>query len=335
MSNSGISLSQKEIDTLFKGSAMEDGNIDFNASNESNDYINYDFAAFDRIIRGRMPTLDIIHDRFVRVFRLSLSSILRKVTDITIRSTELMKFGSFMNTVPFPSSLNLFRINPLRGNAILIMETRFIFSLIDILFGGTGELEVRGQGRDFTPIEQKIIKRLVISALLDLQNAWRPVFPVQITFTRSEINPQFAAIVPQSDTVVVVTFDIEIGKAPMSMILCIPFGMLEPIRSQLQAGFQSDANEMDSVTLKRLRRSLEESSVNLKVVLGSKNIDVKEFVQYKVGDVIPLDQNTDEPVPIIVEGKVKFLGMLGAYHGKQAVKVSSYVYAPPYIEEFA
>jgi len=334
--SSGVSLSQKEIDSLFKGTiSKEEPSSPFHEETTQTEYVSYNLASFDRIIRGRMPTLDIIHDRFVRIFRLSLSSFLRKVTDISIRSTDLMKFGEFMNTVPFPSSLNLFRINPLRGNAILVMETRLIFSLIDILFGGTGELEVKGQGRDFTAIEQKIIKRLVVSALLDLQNAWRPVFPVQITFTRSEINPQFAAIVPQSDAVIVVTFDIEIGKAPMSMILCIPFGMLEPIRAQLQAGFQSDANEMDSVTLKRLRLSLEESKVNVKVLLGENKMDVKGFLGMKEGDVLTLNQSTNEPLPVLVEGKIKFQGILGAHHGKQAVKITNYVFSPPYVEEFA
>lgn len=331
----GLSLSQNEIDSLFKGVISNESDEKFGRDIENEDFINYDLANFDKIVRGRMPTLDIIHDRFVRMFRLSLSSILRKVTDISIRTTELMKFSEFMNTVPFPSSLNLFRINPLRGNAILVMETRLIFSLIDILFGGTGELEVKGQGRDFTPIEQKIIKRLVISALLDLQNAWRPVFPVQITFTRSEINPQFAAVVPQSDNVFVVTFDLEIGKAPMAMILCLPFGMLEPIRAQMQAGFQSDISEMDSITLRRLRSSLEWAAVNIKVNLGEAELSVKEFLELKVGDVLMLDQNTDELLPVEVEGKTKFMGELGVYHGKQSVKIKEFVYRPPYVEEFS
>ena len=332
----GLSLSQTEIDSLFKGAVANTDNPDeFDASEANSEFINYDIANFDRIVRGRMPTLDIIHDRFVRMFRLSLSSILRKVTDISIRTTDLMKFREFMNTVPFPSSLNLFRIYPLRGNAILVMETRLIFSLIDILFGGTGELEVKGQGRDFTPIEQKIIKRLVISALLDLQNAWRPVFPVQITFSRSEINPQFAAVVPQSDSVFVVTFDLEIGKAPMSMILCLPFSMLEPISAQMQTGFQSDIGEMDSITLRRLRRSLEEAQVRVHANLGATEISVKEFANLKVGDVIMLNQNSDESLPIMVEGKVKFFGSLGAYHGKQSLQINQLAYSPPYVEEFA
>ncbi len=331
---SKLSLSQNEIDSLFKGVLSNEPDSGLDSVGERTNFVPYDLASFDRIIRGRMPTLDIIHDRFVRLFRLSLSSILRKVTDITIRNTDLMKFGEFMNTVPFPSSLNLFRINPLRGSAILIMETRLIFSLIDIMFGGSGELEVRGHGRDFTPIEQKIIKRLVISALLDLQNAWRPVFPVQITFSRSEINPQFSAIVPQSDTVFVVSFDLEIGKAPMAMMLCLPVSMLEPIRSQLQAGFQSDYSEADSITLRRLRRSLEKSEVSAKAILGTTEISVKEFMSLKVGDTIMLHQNTDATLPVYIENKIKFRGSLGAFHGNKSIKISEFIYSPPYVEEF-
>ena len=328
-------LSQSEVDALLKGISGGDIETEFDVPDmDPSAVIPYDLTSQDRIIRGRMPTLEIIHDRFVRMFRLTLSSALRKVIDISVRSTELIKFGEFLKTLPVPSSLNLFRMTPLRGNAILVLETRLVFTLIDIFFGGSGELEVKAEGRDFTAIEQKIIKRVTVSALEDLQTAWRPVFPVQITYSRSEINPQFVAIVPHSEVVIVVTFDVEMGKAPMSLTICVPYSMIEPIRSKLHAGFQSDQNEVDYVWVNRFRDNIMEAEVSLLVELGATTITVGKLLNLSVGDVIMLDSEVEQPLDIQVEGIVKFRGFQGSYRGHQAIKISEMVYQPPQAEEF-
>ena len=327
-------LSQDEVDSLLKdisGSSDDDFEM---PDMDAEAIIPYDLTSQDRIIRGRMPTLEIIHDRFVRMFRLTLSSALRKVVDISVRSTELIKFGEFLKTLPVPSSLNLFRMNPLRGNAILVLETRLVFTLIDIFFGGTGELEVKAEGRDFTAIEQKMVKRVVISALEDLQNAWKPVFPLQVAYTRTEINPQFVAIVPHSEVVVVVTFDVEMGKAPMMLTICIPYSMVEPIRGKLDSGFQSDQNEEDHVWGKRFRDNLAEAKIDMQVELGSTEITVEDFLRLQIGDVINLDHEAAQPLDIKVENVCKYRGFQGSYKGKQAIKVTELVYVPPIADEF-
>ena len=148
-------LAQEEVDALLQGVASDDLGIEEEDDEEYDptEVVPFDLTAQDRIIRGRMPTLEIIHDRFVRLFRLTLSNALRKVVDISVRSTELIKFGEFLKTLPVPSSMNLFRMTPLRGNAIMVLETRLVFTLIDLFFGGSGELEVKAEGRDFTEIE--------------------------------------------------------------------------------------------------------------------------------------------------------------------------------------
>ncbi len=328
-------LSQTEVDALLKGIEGGDMEDEFDMPDiDDNAVIPYDLTSQDRIIRGRMPTLEIIHDRFVRMFRLTLSGALRKVVDISVRSTELIKFGEFLKTLPVPSSLNLFRMNPLRGNAIMVLETRLVFNLVDIMYGGTGELEVKAEGRDFTAIEQKLVKRTVISALEDLQVAWRPVFPVQITYTRTEINPQFVAIVPQSEVVVVITFDVEMGKAPMTLTICVPYSMIEPIRSKLDSGFQADQNEEDTVWGNRFRDNIQEAFVNLLVELGDAQLSVRDFLKLKVGDIIPLDQEVNQPLEIKVEGVTKFEGFQGSYKGNQAIKITKKSYVPPATGEF-
>ena len=192
---------------------------------------------------------------------------------------------------------------------------------------------MKAEGRDFSAIEQKMIKRVVVSALEDLQTSWRPVFPVQITYTRSEVNPQFVAIVPHSEVVVVVTFDVEMGRAPMSITLCIPYSMIEPIRAKLNAGFQSDQNEVDTTWLNRFRTNLQMAKVDLAVELGRAEIPVRNFLNLKVGDIISLEQEVDKPLNITVEGITKYKGYQGSYKGHQAVKVTELIYNPPVVDE--
>ncbi len=328
-------LSQNEVDALLKGISGGEFEVDEEAGEDfgEDEIIPFDLTSQDRIIRGRMPTLEIIHDRFVRMFRLTLSSALRKVVDISVRSTELIKFGEFLKTLPVPSSLNLFRMSPLRGNAIMVLETRLVFTLIDLFFGGTGELEVKAEGRDFSAIEQRMIKRVVISALEDLQGSWRPVFPVQITYSRSEVNPQFVAIVPHSEVVVVVTFDVEMGRAPMSVTVCIPYSMIEPIRARLNAGFQSDQNEVDTTWLNRFRTNLNSAKVEVAAELGRAEISVRDFLNLKMGDIVTLEQEVDRSLNVTVEGIVKYRGFQGSYKGHQALKINELVYTPPVVDE--
>ena len=227
----GSVFSQDEVDALLDGVVSEEV-----ASDEEDDefdpaeVISFDLTAQDRIIRGRMPTLEIIHDRFVRLFRLTLSNALRRVVDISVRSTELIKFGEFIKSLPVPTSINLFRMTPLRGNALMVFETRLVFTLVEMFFGGAGDMEAKNESRDFTEIESRMIKRVIVSGLEDLQTSWRPVFPIQVNYARTEMNPQFVSIVPHSEIVIVVTFDVEIGRAPMSITVCVPYSMIEPIR---------------------------------------------------------------------------------------------------------
>jgi len=190
---------------------------------------------YERPPKGRILALEMIHDRFVRMFRITLSGALRKPIDITVRSTELIKFGEFLKYLPVPSSLNLYRMDPLKGTGIMVLETRLVFNLIDIFYGGTGEQEAKAKGRDFTPIEQRLVKRVVIAALEDLQTAWKPILKVQASYQRTEINPQFVAVVPQNHLVIVVTFNVEMGNEPMTLTLCFPYAMIRPLMFYFKA----------------------------------------------------------------------------------------------------
>jgi len=331
----GSVLSQEEVDALLQGVASDDvaGEKDDEEEYDPEEIVSFDLTAQDRIIRGRMPTLEIIHDRFVRLFRLTLSNALRRVVDINVRSTELIKFGEFIKTLPVPTSMNLFRMTPLRGNAMMVFETRLVFTLVEMFFGGGGDMEAKAEGRDFTEIESRMIKRVIISGLEDLQTSWRPVFPAQVNYVRSEVNPQFVSIVPHSEIVVVVTFDIEIGRAPMSIIVCVPYSMIEPIRTRLNAGFQSEQDEKDNTWSNRFKQNLQKVDVELIAKLAEMNISVRDFLNLQKNDVLYLEHETKSPISIEVNGVKKFTGFQGAYKGHKAINIDELIYQPPEVDE--
>ncbi|MEE8435622.1 MAG: flagellar motor switch protein FliM [bacterium] len=289
----------------------------------------YSFTHSDQIIRGRMPTLEIIHDRFVRHFRLTLSSALRLVTDIDVHSTQLIKFGDFLKALPIPSSLNLFRMAPLRGNAIMILETPLVFSLLDMFFGGDGKKRVRAEGRDFSAIEQRMVKRVVVSALEDLQASWRPVFPVQVSYSRSEVNPQFVAIVPHSEVVVVVKFQVDFGVGDRFMSICLPYSMLEPLRPLLHSGFQSDQSVPDSLWASRFNRNLEKTSQRLVAQVAGKEMTVRQLLSLNKGQVLMTNNKAEPEATLNLNGMPKFKGVLRNKRVVREVSIDQAMEAPP------
>ncbi len=318
-------LSQDEVDALLRG--VSDGEIETEPEEIADDsgVVAYDLTSQERIIRGRMPTLDIINQRFSRLFRNSLSSALRKVLDISAVSTDTVKFGEFIKSLPVPASLHIFRIAPLRGFALMVAESKLVFALVDSFFGGTGEAKMKIEGRDFTTIEQRIIKKVVLMILEDLEKAWTPVHPVEMSFVRAEVNPQFAAIVPPTDVVVVVLFEVEMDQFSGTITICLPYSTIEPIIGKLKAGFQSDQLEVDIAWVKRLRERLSMSEVEIKVKLGDTKISSRNFINLKEGTILPLDTDVTDELMVLVSGVEKFKGYPGVVKGNKAVKISTII----------
>ena len=318
-------LSQEEVDALLRG--VTDGEIETETEEavDESGIVSYDLTSQERIIRGRMPTLDIINQRFTRLFRNSLSSTLRKVLDVSTVSTDTVKFGEFIKSLPVPASLHIFKMEPLRGFALFIAESKLVFALVDTFFGGGGNVSMKIEGRDFTTIEQRMIKKVVLMALEDLEKAWKPVHSVNISFVRSEVNPQFAAIVPPTDVVVVILFEIEMDQVSGTITVCLPYSTIEPIIGKLKAGFQSDQLEVDQLWIKRLRERMLEAQVEVVVELGKATITSKDLVNFKVGDVIQLDNDVNDELNVKVEGVSKFRGYPGTMKGSNAVQVSSII----------
>lgn len=316
-------LSQSEVDALLN--AVSDGRMDGaegGGDGGKSGIVHYDLSNQDRIIRGRMPTLDIIHDRFIRLFRVSLSAALRKVANIGVNSSGPIKFGEFMNSLPLPSCLNILRVEPLRGSAVMVIESKLLYALIDSLFGGGDVPYTKIEGKDFTPIEIKIARRIVMSAIDDLEKAWAPVFPLKIHYSRTEINPQFVAIVPPSDVVIATAFDVELEKVSGSVKLIIPYSTLEPIKSKLSVGFQSEQMEVDHIWINRIKNQLMGTQANIAVTLGHAWVNLSDMLELERGDIIILDHDADTPLDIRVEGILKFRGTPGVLKGNKAIKIT-------------
>ncbi len=235
-------LAQDEVDALLRGLSGGEIESEPEVLEDDSGIVTFDLANQDRIIRGRMPVLEIVNDRFARLCTNALSNAVRKRVELNPISIDMTKFGEFMRSLPVPTSINIFKMDPLRGNAIMVVDSRLVFALVENVFGGAGT-QPKIEGREFTRIEQAVVDKIVKIALDNMEESWRPVHDVKLELVRSEINPQFAAIVPPSDVVVVITFEVELDTALGSMIICLPYATIEPIRSKLHASFQTERLE--------------------------------------------------------------------------------------------
>jgi len=313
-------LSQEEVDALLKGLTGGEVEAETDEPGDDSGVVPFDLSNQDRIIRGRMPVLEIINDRFARLASNALANAMRKRVDVNPISIDMSKFGDFMRSLPVPTSINIFKIDPLRGSAIMVVDTRLVFALVENFFGGSGS-QPKIEGRDFTPIEQAIIKRVVKLLLQNMEASWKPVHEVKIEYVRTEINPQFAAIVPPSDVVVVISFEVELDNALGSLVICLPYATIEPIRSKLYAAYQSERLEVDHAWISRFKERLMEVPVEFKVVLGKTKITPRQLLNLEVGDILLLDTDEDDLLPGYVQEVLKFHGKPGYVKGNTAYKI--------------
>jgi flagellar motor switch protein FliM len=313
-------LAQDEVDALLKG--LSGGAIEAETDEpaDNSGIVSFDLANQDRIIRGRMPVLEIVNDRFSRLCTNALSNVLRKRVELNPLSIDMTKFGDFMRSLPVPTSINIFKMEPLRGNALAIVDARLVFALVESFFGGQGS-QPKIEGREFTRIEQTIVDRVIRIILSNMEESWRPVHDVSLELIRSEINPQFAAIVPPSDVVVVITFEVELENAIGSLTICLPYATIEPIRSKLHASFQTERLEVDHVWVSRLKERLLETPVEMRVRFGDAKLTGNQLMRLKVGDVILLDTDTDELLEVTMAGVTKFWGISGIVKGNMALQI--------------
>ncbi|HPR54631.1 MAG TPA: flagellar motor switch protein FliM [Deltaproteobacteria bacterium] len=319
----GQILTQEEVDALLKG--VVGGEIATETAiphAEEGHFQRFDFAAQDKVVRGRMPSLDAIHDRFARFFRNTLSSMLRKMVDITPVSMDTIKFGNFMRSLPVPSSIHIIRVEPLRGNALVIVETKLVFALIDSFFGGRGAGTMKVEGREFTAIEQRMLHKVVNSVIKELVIAWQPVYELEFHYIRSEMNPQFAGIIPNEDVIVVVQFEVEMDEMTGNVMVCLPYMLIEPIRDRLYATFHSEEKtSVDGAWVNRLKLELLGVYVDVDVELGRTMISPRDLASLRPGNVVLLDKDINDPLVVNVQNLPKFFAHPGKVKDSLAIDI--------------
>lgn len=330
-------LSQDEVDALLSAVNDDDsgpsgGGGDSSGGGQGGDYSDideneniqpYDLTNQDRVIRGRMPILDIVYERFIRSFRVSLSNSLRKISTIAMISTDLLKFGEFVNTLPIPSCMCIMRYNELRGPALMVFESKLAYAIIDSYFGGTDRPFTKIDGKEFTQIELAFMKKVMDMAIADLEEAWAPVHKIDAQYLRTEINPQFVGVVPPSDVIIATTLEVEFDSASGTIMIVLPYSTIEPIKQKLSSSFQTDNEMADSIWITAIREHLNDVQTKVIVKLGETDITIGDLVNLKIGDVVPLNQDASGEVDLAVEGKEKLRCIMGIYKGARAVQVTS------------
>lgn len=312
-------LSQDEIDALLHG--VDDGDVETEKGlrSASGEPEGYDFQSQDRIVRGRMPTLEMINERFARYFRIRLFNFLRRSAEISASGIQMLKFSEYVHSLFVPTNLNIIRIRPLRGTALFVFDPSLVFTIVDSYFGGSGRFHNKVEGREFTATEMRVIRMILDMMFEDLVKAWTPVLNVEYEYVNSEVNPQFANIVSPTEVIVVSTIHIELEAGGGDIHISMPYSMLEPIRELLDAGIQSDRGDTDDRWQKALRSEIKTADIDVSSTLLEKQLTLKDILDFKPGDVIPVEM----PERVILESQdiPMFKGKLGVSNGKYAIQI--------------
>ena len=309
-------LSQDEIDALLHG--VDDGLVQAETAAEPGSVKSYDLTSQDRIVRGRMPTLEMINERFARYTRISMFNLLRRSADVAVGGVQVMKFGEYVHSLYVPTSLNLVKIKPLRGTALFILDAKLVFKLVDNFFGGDGR-HAKIEGREFTPTELRVVRMVLEQAFIDLKEAWQAIMEVNFEYINSEVNPAMANIVGPSEAIVVSTFHIELDGGGGDLHVTMPYSMIEPVREMLDAGFQSDLDDQDERWVKALREDLLDVDVPLSATVARRQLRLRDILHMQPGDIIPVEL-PDEMI-MRANGVPSFKVKLGSHKGNLALQV--------------
>lgn len=314
-------LSQDEVDALLKSTT---GEVDeLKEEEEKGGIRNYNLATQERIVRGRMPTYEIINERFARLLRIGLFNFMRRTVDIAVGPVKVIKFSEFVRNLVVPTNLNMVHMKPLRGTALFVFDPELIFLIVDNLFGGDGRYHTRVEGRDFTQTEQRIIQRLLGVVFDEYEKSWKSVYPIQFEYVRSEMNPQFATIATPNEVVVCVTFDIDMGNKGGGLHVCIPYSMVEPIRDTLYSALQGDHLEVDKRWIKLLSQQVQGAEVELVANLGGAKVTFEQILSMQSGDIIPLE--IPKSISVCVDGVPVMDCRYGTMNGHYALRVNSMI----------
>jgi flagellar motor switch protein FliM len=315
-------LSQDEVDALLQGITGESQKLE-EEEVQSGDVRNYDIASQERIVRGRMPTMEIINERFARNIRIGLFNFIRKSPEISIGGVKVQKYSAFLREIVVPTNFNVMSVRPLRGSGLIVCDPNLVFAVIDALFGGAGKFHTRIEGRDFSPTEHRIITRLVEVITTEYKKAWQGIYPLELEYQRSEMQPQFATIATPSEVVVAVAFTLEIGDTAGTIHFCIPYSTLEPIRDVLYSTIQGDSGEPDRRWVNLMKQQIQAAEVDLVAELATAPATVEQLLSFKPGDFIELDLRPQ--IQAKVAGVPVFDCTYGTSNNKYALKIDQMI----------
>ena len=311
-------LSQEEVDALLEGVTGESQKVEEEAPN-TDKVRGYNLSNQERIVRGRMPTMEVVNERFSRNLRLGLFNFIRRSPEISVGAVKAQKYSAFLRDLVVPTNFNVMAVRPLRGNGLVVCEPTLLFGVIDSLFGGNGKFQTRIEGRDFSPTEQRVITRLVEVVSEEYKKAWAGVYPLELAYQRSEMQPQFATVATPSEIVVTTSFSLEIGDITGSMHICIPYATLEPIRDVLYSTVQGDAMEVDRRWIRLLTHEIQAAELQLVGELATTDATVEQLLAMKVGDFLELERAPS--IQAKVEGVPLFECQYGTHKGKYALRI--------------
>jgi len=316
-------LTQDEIDALLGGLddvAEPEAEETQPSERSEHDVIPYDFANSSPMSRVKIPGFAVINDHFNRRLRSTLSSMLRVMVDSTVVPIEIIPFKEFLRRLPVPSSLHILKMEPLRGHAMMVVDSQLVFCIVEIFLGSTSIGASRVEGREFTSIEQRLIKRIVSSLLKDWTRAWASIYPVDIHYVRSEISPQFAKIIPDEDAIIVSKFQLDIEEMTGVIYLCLPVSVIQPIKKRLKTSFLGEESE-DPAWRQALLKNIRDIPVEIEVPLGTAELTGTEVLGLETGDIIQLDTRFDDMLPALIKNQSKFRGYPGVFKGQKAFKI--------------
>ncbi|MDO9237562.1 MAG: flagellar motor switch protein FliM [Aquabacterium sp.] len=308
-------LSQDEVDALLQGITGESQKMEQDDAPKEG-VRDYNLAQQERIVRGRMPTMEIVNERFARNIRVGLFNFIRKSPEVSVGTIKVQKYSAFLREIVVPTNFNIMAVRPLRGSGLIVCDPTLVFAVIDALFGGAGKFHTRIEGRDFSATEQRIILRLVEVITAEYKKSWLGIYPIDLDYQRSEMQPQFATVATPSEIVVCSSFTLEIGGTSGTIHFCIPYATLEPIRDILFSSIQGDSAEPDHRWVNLLTQQIQSAEVQLVAELGYAPATVEQLLSLKPGDFIELDLDK------IIQAKVDGVPVFDCYYGTSNNKYS-------------
>ncbi len=316
-------LSQEEIDQLLTAiNAGETEPEDFKPATDTRKIKIYDFKRPDKFSKEQIRTVSIMHETFARLTTTSLSANLRSMVHVHVASVDQLTYEEFIRSIPTPTTLAIINMDPLKGSAILEIDPAITFSIIDRLFGGTGEGS-KAQ-HELTDIEQSVMEGIIVRILGNMREAWAQVIDLRPRLGQIDTNPQFAQIVPPTEMVVLVTLETKVGEVEGMMNFCIPYITIEPIIGKLSAQYWYSSVRRGTTTenLNVIKEKLTSVDVNVVAEVGRIQIPVRDVLALQPGDIIRLyNVRVDDPMTLNIGNRKKFLCRPGVIGKKVAVQI--------------